>query len=94
VATVADRARCYLAQQHQRVLESILDLWPEALHDHVSGRAAPADQVLVAAVVDIDGGVAQLDDQHLLKQPDWTYNDIYSGQSPADRIDQRSSTPL
>ncbi|MDQ1566712.1 MAG: hypothetical protein QOF96_1592, partial [Actinomycetota bacterium] len=32
---------------------------------------------------------AVLDEGHRRKQPDWTFGDTYSGQAPADRLDQR-----
>jgi NADH:ubiquinone oxidoreductase subunit F (NADH-binding) len=48
------------------------------------------DPVLIAPLVDItDDGRAILDERHRAKQPDWTFDETYSGQSPADRLDQR-----
>ncbi|MBW3611401.1 MAG: hypothetical protein KY438_07710 [Actinobacteria bacterium] len=89
LATVADGARCYLATQHQRVVESILALFPDQIADHARGTLDAAGAELVAAIVDIDGDRAVLDEAHWAKQPDWTFDEVDSGQSPADRIDQR-----
>lgn len=89
LTTVADGARCYLAHQHQRVVESILRLFPEAVRDHAAVGAAPVEPELITAIVDIEGDRAVLDEAHADKQPDWTFADVYSGQAPADRIDQR-----
>jgi hypothetical protein len=40
-------------------------------------------------MVDLKDGKAIIDERHRGKQPDWTFDDTYSGQSPADRLDQR-----
>jgi NADH-quinone oxidoreductase subunit F len=88
VETVAERARCYLAHQHQRVTASILELFGDQLQAHVTGERPAARAELIAPIVDIDGGLAVLDEKQARKQPDWTFEDTYSGQSPADRVDQ------
>jgi hypothetical protein len=85
VTTVADGARCYLAHQHEGLIGSLLRLFPAAFRDHVEGRAAPVAPAPIAPIVDIRDGHAVLDDRQAAKQPDWTYGDTYSGQSPADR---------
>jgi hypothetical protein len=89
VTTVGDEARCALAGQQQRVIGSLLSLFPDAVQDHLEDSAVPDDPVLIASLVDIDGGRAVLDEGHRRKQPDWTFGDTYSGQAPADRLDQR-----
>ncbi|HYT40385.1 MAG TPA: NADH-ubiquinone oxidoreductase-F iron-sulfur binding region domain-containing protein, partial [Acidimicrobiia bacterium] len=89
VVTVTDEARCALAGQQQRVVGSLLSLFPEAVQDHLEDAAVPDDPILVASLLDIDGGRAVLDERHRRKQPDWTFDETYSGQSPADRLDQR-----
>ncbi len=90
VETVADGARCYLGHQQQRVAGSLLSLFPDALRAHLQGGGQPAvEPVLIAPITDISGGRARLDETHRDKQPDWTDEPIYSGQAPADRIDQR-----
>ncbi len=91
LATVADSARCYLATQHQRVVESILALFPDQVRAHADASGDPAEIELVTAIVDLDGDRAVLDEAHLGKQPDWTFDEVDSGQAPADRIDQRAS---
>jgi NADH-quinone oxidoreductase subunit F len=90
VDTVADEARCALAGQQQRVIGSLLELFPDALRDHLEDGALPTDTVLVASLVDIDdSGRAIVDERQRAKQPDWTFDNVDSGQSPADRFDQR-----
>jgi NADH-quinone oxidoreductase subunit F len=89
ITTVADEARCALASQQQRVIGSLLSLFPDAVQAHCEDSAVPDDYVLVAPLVDIKDGQAIVDDRHRAKQPDWTFDETYSGQSPADRLDQR-----
>ncbi len=89
VTTVTDEARCALASQQQRVIGSLLALFPDAVQAHCEDAAVPDDYVLVAPLVDIKDGTAIVDERHRGKQPDWTFDEIYSGQSPADRLDQR-----
>jgi NADH-quinone oxidoreductase subunit F len=90
VTTVTDEARCNLATQQQRVIGSLLSLFADAVQDHFEDAAVPDDPILIAPLVDItDDGRAVLDERHRAKQPDWTFGEIYSGQSPADRLDQR-----
>ncbi|MGQ0521093.1 MAG: NADH-ubiquinone oxidoreductase-F iron-sulfur binding region domain-containing protein [Actinomycetota bacterium] len=86
--TVADEARCFLAHQHQRVVQSVLALFPDEVRAHVTGEVPAAGVELVAAIVDIAGDRAVLDEGHAAKQPDWTYDGTDSGQAPADRVDQ------
>jgi NADH-quinone oxidoreductase subunit F len=89
VTTVGDEARCALAGQQQRVIGSLLSLFPDAVRAHLEDGAVPDDPALVASLVDIVDGRAVLDGDHRRKQPDWTFGDTYSGQAPADRLDQR-----
>jgi NADH:ubiquinone oxidoreductase subunit F (NADH-binding) len=86
-STVADGARCYLATQLQVIVESLLAHFPDALAAHAQGRAAAVEPYLIAPLVDIVDGVAVLDDAHRDRQPDWTTDPTFSGQTPADRID-------
>jgi NADH:ubiquinone oxidoreductase subunit F (NADH-binding) len=86
--TVNESARCYLAHQHQRVVQSVLRDFPDVLDAHVAARARATAPVLIAPLVDIRDGVATIDGDQATKQPDWTHDAVDSGQSPADRIDQ------
>jgi hypothetical protein len=86
IATVADGARCSLATQQQVVATSLFKHFGADIDAHVDGRARCAQTQLVAELVDIDDGVAQLDEHHRDKQPDWTYGAIDSGKTPAERL--------
>jgi hypothetical protein len=82
--TVGDRARCYLALQHQAVASSVLERFEADLRGHVDGDAPPVEIELVAELADIADGHATLDEEHRNKQPDWSFGEEYSGKSPAD----------
>jgi NADH-quinone oxidoreductase subunit F len=84
VNTVARGARCFLAQQQERVVGSLLTRFPDEVRRHVSG-AAPADAVHIAPIIDLFGGRALLDQQHERKQPDWTFDPDSAGAWPAAR---------
>jgi NADH:ubiquinone oxidoreductase subunit F (NADH-binding) len=95
VATVGDRARCALAGQQQAVVGSVLDLFPAEVAAHVSGDAPGVERYLVAELLDIEGDEPVWDERHREKQPDWSYDEVYSGQFPADRFDEhRAPEPL
>lgn len=85
-ATVSERARCYLAQQHEAVATSILDRFPDDVAAHLEGTAPEVEPVLVAELVEVSGGTATVDERHRDKQPDWTFDGEDSGKSPADRF--------
>ncbi|MEA3021052.1 MAG: NADH-quinone oxidoreductase subunit [Actinomycetota bacterium] len=82
VTTVADEARCSLASQHQVVVASLLEHFGDDVAVHSTGRAPGADPRLVAELIDL----TTVDERHRDKQPDWTYDDVDSGQAPADRL--------
>ncbi|MFN2609017.1 MAG: NADH-ubiquinone oxidoreductase-F iron-sulfur binding region domain-containing protein, partial [Acidimicrobiales bacterium] len=84
--TVGERARCYLALQHEAVASSVLERFGADVEAHLRGAAAPAEPALVAELVEISDGRATFDERHLAKQPDWTFDGEYSGKSPADRF--------
>ncbi len=86
IATVADGARCSLAIQQQVVAASLLDHFADDVDAHVNRHASPSRVHLVAELVDIDDGVAHIDEHHRDKQPDWTYGTTDSGKTPAERL--------
>jgi hypothetical protein len=85
VRTVADSARCSLATQHQRVIASITERFPDVAA-HTSRQRASAPVYVVAPIVDLEDGVAHLDEREAGKQPDWTFDAVDSGASPAERL--------
>jgi len=86
-ATVTDGARCYLAQQHQNVVQGLLTHFPEALAAHADGRVTGAAPFPIVPLLDIVDGEAVLALDELDVAPDWGDD---SGAAPADRIEVRS----
>ncbi len=85
LSTVADRSRCFLATQQQVLVSSLLDRFPDEIEAHLSGEAEPVSSALIAELIDIRNGKAVLDERHLRKQPDWTFNKRDSGTMPVER---------
>ena len=86
IATVTDGARCSLATQQQTVVASLLDRFPDDVDAHVNGNTPASRPIVVAELLGIENGVASVDEHHLAKQPDWTYNTTDSGKTPAERL--------
>ena len=92
VRTIGTGARCSLATQHEVIVRSLLDRFPDQVEAHLSGSAERVTPTLVAELVSIDAeGDVVVDERHRDKQPDWTYDGTDSGQSPADRLDEHRS---
>jgi hypothetical protein len=85
VVTVTDNARCSLAGQQQLVITSITEQFPDVAA-HIHGQRSSAPAYRIAPIVELVDGVARLDERETSKQPDWTYNDVDSGASPAERL--------
>ncbi len=90
LSTVADGARCALAAQQQSAVGSLVALAAQRPRPPISAdEVEPAGPLLVAELVDIDDGKAIYDEEFASKQPDWTYDEVDSGQSPVDRLTDR-----
>lgn len=87
--TVTEGARCFLAQQHQLVVQGLLERFPDAVAAHQDGRAAAAEPFPIVPLVDIVDGRAVWAEWELEVQPDWSTGGG-SGAAPADRLDVRS----
>ncbi len=87
VDTVADRARCSLATQHQAVIGSILARFDGEVQAHLDHSAEPVGALTITELREIDeSGVARWDEDHVRKQPDWSYDEEWSGKVPADLL--------
>ena len=84
IETVAVGARCSLATQQEVIVRSLLERCRAEVDAHLGGDAPSVEPALVAELIDISGGGAQLDERHQHKQPDWTYAERWSGKSPAE----------
>jgi NADH-quinone oxidoreductase subunit F len=85
-ARVTDGARCYLAQQHQNVVQSLLALFPDAVDAHAGGRAPGVDPYPIVPLLDIVDDQPVLAHDELDLRPDW--GEGYAT-APAERIDVR-----
>jgi NADH:ubiquinone oxidoreductase subunit F (NADH-binding) len=95
VAKVADGARCSLATQQQVVVGGLLSRFGDDVDAHVERRVRSTAPRPIAELVDIVDGVAHIDVRHADKQPDWTYDPVDSGKSPAARLgEHRERLPL
>jgi hypothetical protein len=88
LVTVADSARCSLATQHQDVVGSIFDAHTDAFERRGRRECNAENIAVVLPLLDVDNGTATPDDEQMSKQPDWTFSELWSGQSPADRLDE------
>ncbi len=72
---VTSQNRCFLGEEEQRVISSLLRKFPE---DFAAGleSAVPLDAIAVPKILDIRDGVATYDERQLRKQPDWTYGRV------------------
>lgn len=84
--TITDGARCFLATQHQRVVGSIVEHFGDQLRAHAEGKVEPAADELIAPLRGLAHGHATLDERQALKQPDWSYDAVDSGKTPAERF--------
>jgi NADH:ubiquinone oxidoreductase subunit F (NADH-binding) len=87
---VTQGARCFLAQQHQLVVQSLLEHFPDALAAHLEGRADPAEPFPIVPIREIVDDQAVLALDELEVEPDWTLGDHDSGAAPAERINVRA----
>jgi NADH:ubiquinone oxidoreductase subunit F (NADH-binding) len=87
--TVTTGARCFLAQQQQNVVQSLLARFPDALAAHEQGRASGAEPFPVVPLLDIVDDQAVLALDELEVEPDWTVGHD-SGAAPAERVNVRA----
>ncbi len=86
VRTVARGARCNIGRQEEAIAASALALLDGELRAHIAGERDPVAPMVVAELVTVTPGEAVVDVRHAEKQPDWTYDEEWSGQLPAERL--------
>jgi NADH-quinone oxidoreductase subunit F len=69
---ITDQNRCFLGEEEQRFVASVLRSFPEDFTAELEG-APPVEPLPVPKIVDIRDGIAIYDDKQMRKQPDWTY---------------------
>jgi NADH-quinone oxidoreductase subunit F len=68
---VTDQNRCFLGEQEQRVISSLLRAFPEDFGE--GDDRLPVEVLPTPKLVDIRDGAARYDEAQDRKQPDWTY---------------------
>ncbi len=77
LATVTDANRCFLGQEEQRVVGSLLEKFPEDFEAHLAGTCPLRHDVMVPKIKDFDStGHFVYDERQLYKRPDWSYADV------------------
>ncbi|HTD51115.1 MAG TPA: NADH-ubiquinone oxidoreductase-F iron-sulfur binding region domain-containing protein [Acidimicrobiia bacterium] len=69
---ITDQNRCFLGEEEQRVVASLLRSFPEDFAAQLEG-AAPVESLPIPKIVDIHDGLATYDERQTRKRPDWTY---------------------
>ena len=69
---VTDQNRCYLGEEEQRIISSLLREFPEDFVAEME-RDAPVGRLPIPKIIDIRDGIATLDPMAARKLPDWTY---------------------
>jgi len=59
-----------------------------------TGSAEPVEPMLIAELVSIEGGAAVVDERFSAKQPDWTNDEVWSGEAPVDRFTDHRAAPV
>jgi hypothetical protein len=86
VGSVGRGARCALARQHEAVIGDLLVRCRDEFDAHVDVAAAPSNPVVIAPIVELVDGRFVLDEDFLRKQPDWSHDEVDSGEMPVDRL--------
>ncbi len=84
--TVAIGARCSLGRQQQDIVNGLLDVFPDAVDGHRSRSIPPATVLPTADLLDLSGGAETIDERHRSKQPDWSYDATWAGETPVERF--------
>jgi NADH-quinone oxidoreductase subunit F len=69
---ITDQNRCFLGEEEQRVVASLLRSFADDFAAELEG-AATLEALPVPKIVDIRDGLAVYDEKQMRKQPDWTY---------------------
>jgi NADH:ubiquinone oxidoreductase, NADH-binding (51 kD) subunit len=94
--TITSGARCSLATQHQVLIGSVLDCFGDELHAHGTHGPGDSGDPRVAPITSLAVDRVTYDANASHKQPDWTFDETWSGKFPADLLAQQvvAETPV
>ncbi len=75
IMRVTDANRCFLPEQEQIVVSSLLRTFPQDFLDAVDGKEVKVRGLMAPKLVDVVDGRQILDGHWLFKQPNWSYSD-------------------
>jgi NADH:ubiquinone oxidoreductase subunit F (NADH-binding) len=78
LAQVTDQNRCFLPEEEQTIVSSIMRAFPEEFVEHLDHQVVARRQYTVPKIVDLGDGRVVYDKRIMLKQPDWTYQTVRS----------------
>jgi len=70
---VTDQNRCYLGEEEQRTISSLLRSFPEEFVAALEAGGSAVDTPVIPKIVDLVDGRAIYDERQRRKNPDWTY---------------------
>jgi NADH:ubiquinone oxidoreductase subunit F (NADH-binding) len=70
---VTDQNRCFLGEEEQRTVSSLLRTFPDEFVAALEAGGPPIDTPLIPKIVDLVDGRAVYDERQRRKRPDWTY---------------------
>lgn len=76
ILKLTDANRCFLPEQDQIVVASLLRTFPQDFLDAVDGKPVNIRDIMPPKLVDVADGKAVLDEHWRLKQENWAYADI------------------
>lgn len=86
--TITTGARCSLAMQHQVLIGSVIDFFGDELRVHGTHGPDDAAASRVAPISALTPGSVMYDADASHKQPDWTFDETWSGKFPAELLTQ------
>jgi NADH-quinone oxidoreductase subunit F len=75
---VTDQNRCFLPEEEQTVVSSIMRAFPEEFVGHLDQPVSSGREYVVPKIVDLADGRVVYDKRIRLKQADWTYQTVRS----------------
>ena len=79
ILRLTDANRCFLPEQDQIVVASLMRTFPQDFLDAVDGAPVKVRGLMPPKLVDVADGKQVYDEHWRLKQPNWAYEDFWHG---------------